>query len=338
MNFNAIEWKSYKESERGKEVILLFTESDSKSLQYDILNRFNPYQTNLFDKEYIRNYITQFKAQFFTDLKPLQEVTEARDFYHALINKAFVDTSDGKNSINYKAVIEHQSLLSFLFFDYYPELFIPNLFTYNTVKLLELAEAFKLHLPKTTKKEKYKERCDYYIDLCEELYFFKEEHELTPYELCAFIYDYAPTVIAENKTEETLPKALQAWFVNDFDNKKEKDLKLPYWCTNTEVKKGDILLFYQKGLQNAITHIATATRDAIIDPFTEVYSYTTRTTPISIPSITLQEMKQDVYLSAHPAIIKSFREPVSTLTYDEYGRVLELIKTKKGDLSLLPTL
>ena len=338
MNFNTIEWESYKQSEKGNEVIHLFTESDTQSLQYDLLKQFNPYQTKLFEREHLLNYITQFKAQFFTNLEPLQEVTEARDFYYSLIDKAFADTSQETNSINYKAVIEHQSLLSFLLFNYCPEIFIPNLFTYNTVKLVEFAEAYKLHLPKVPKKEKYKERCNYYIDLCEELYFFKEEHELTPYELCAFIYDYAPTVIAKNKVEETLPKALQAWFVSDFDNKREKDLELPYWRTDTGVKKGDILLFYQKGLKNAITHIARATRDAIIDPFSEVYSYTTRTTPVSIPSITLQEMKQDAYLSAHPAIIKSFREPVSTLTYDEYTRVLDMIKTKKGDLSLLPKL
>ncbi|MGN1106948.1 MAG: hypothetical protein ACI4RH_09870, partial [Huintestinicola sp.] len=76
-----------------------------------------------------------------------------------------------------------------------PELYIPYYFKYNFNILEKIADEFGIELPAIPVKKDYKGRLYYYGEICEAFYDFREEHNMSPYELCAFLYDFAPKYI-----------------------------------------------------------------------------------------------------------------------------------------------
>lgn len=80
-----------------------------------------------------------------------------------------------------------------------PEFFFPNIFIYRFFDLHKIADMFEIDLPSIPKKSNYKARCMYYWSLCEVFYRFRAENELSPAELCAFLYDFAPNFMPQKK-------------------------------------------------------------------------------------------------------------------------------------------
>lgn len=75
----------------------------------------------------------------------------------------------------------------------------------------------------------------YYWELCEVFYRFRIENQLSPAELCAFLYDYAPNFISKEKTD--IPQPAQAWFIGGKTAPIESTLDFTFWQANPETQK-----------------------------------------------------------------------------------------------------
>ena len=84
---------------------------------------------------------------------------------------------------------------STLFSYFCPYDFVPYYFQYNYNVLEMIADTFGIKLPEIPKKADYKGRFFFYEKICNVLHEFRRQNELTPYELYAFLYDFAPKYI-----------------------------------------------------------------------------------------------------------------------------------------------
>ena len=76
-----------------------------------------------------------------------------------------------------------------------PDVFAPYYFvkTYNVLETI--SSEFEITLPSMPAKKDYKGRFYLYREICKVLYRFRHDNGLSPYELYAFLYDFAPKYI-----------------------------------------------------------------------------------------------------------------------------------------------
>ena len=339
MKFNQYTWDLYKQSSGGQKAIKEFEEARESILEYDLTCKYNPYLTNLLDKEQFADTCGTLWYYAFQNMTPPENLEDAKDFYVALITLGILD--EHKEFIvekgDYRLMLSINNALSFLLYYFAPEYYFPNLFVCRFFDFNKTADTFDIDLPSIPKKSDYQARCMYYWELCKVLYQFRTENELTPAELCAFLYDFSPNFIPKGKTE--IPKPAQAWFIGGKTDPVEAKLDVTFWQANKETKKGDILVHYETSPVSALSCLWIAQTDGVIDPFFHYYSNTYIGNKIEIPHITLRELQADEYFSKHPLVRKKFQGVNGwTLSSEDYSRLLEMISAKGFNVNLLPHL
>lgn len=339
MKFNQYTWNLYKQSPDGQNAIKEFEEANENMTEYDLFSKYNPYSAQFFSEDYFLDTCGLFWSVIFEEAKEIESIEEAQRFYISLILSGIYDKG-GEHIIKegeYHLMLSANDILSFLLYYFSPEYFIPYLFRSRIFELNQIADAFDIDLPTTPKKSDYKSRCLYYWDLCEVFYKFRIDNNLSPEELCAFLYDYAPNFILKEKTD--MPQPAQAWFIGGKTDEIEKDLDFTFWQANSETRKGDILIHYETSPISAITCLWIAQTDGVIDPFFHYYSNTYIGNKIEIPHITLKELQTDEYFSKHPLIRKKFQGVNGwPLSSEDYTELLRMIKAKGFDTDSLPKL
>lgn len=98
-----------------------------------------------------------------------------------------------------------------------PDLFIPYYFKWNYNVLQIIADTFGIELPEIPNKSDYEGRICFYEDVCASLQEFRKGNYLTPYELCAFLYDFAPKYIGglSSYLIQELPEPHSAFLLED---------------------------------------------------------------------------------------------------------------------------
>ena len=338
MSFNQFTWNLYKESEQGKRVINSFLEAAEEVTEFDLLERYNPHQAKFIKKEAFADTCETIWCYGISENEKPANWTEAKDLYESLIihgvsdgEYAYIDRED------YKLMLYANALISFLLYYFSPEYFTPNLFTYRFFDLNKIADTFNINLPAIPKKSDYKARCMYYVDLCETLYNFRIENNLSPDELCAFLYEFAPNFVT--KENKNIPEPAQAWFIGGLISEEEQDLDLTFWQGNKDTKKGDILIHYETSPISAITTIWIAQTDGVVDPFFHYYSNVYIGEKTSVQKITIKDLKQDAYFLSHPLVRKSFQGVNGwSVSSEDYSQLLRMINEKGGNIDVLPKL
>ena len=270
-------WSLYKESKRGKEVISSFEYDNVFWCDVRVINKYNPNYGKWIKKREYESIMMEIgdsaydrKAEY--DFKDFSEVREEFESY--LDEGVFYFNDDKKEYIispkDYQSFLNLHVVMSFYFYAIAYEYTFPYLFTYRFFDLNKIADTFNIELPKLPKKSDYRARCMYYIELCEVFYKFRIGNNLTPNELCAFLYDFAPNYVNKKKTE--IFKPTQAWFIGGLISEEEQLEEEKFWQANPETKKGDILVHYETSPISAITHIWRAQTDGVIDPFFYYYA------------------------------------------------------------------
>lgn len=339
MKFSQYTWNLYKQSLDGQKTIKEFEEAAENISMYDLTLKYNSAETEFSTKINIEDCCETLWLYGFENMKKPSCLQDAKKAHEMLIDSGvfydeeepFIDKGD------YKMVLSANLDLSFLFYFKAPEYFIPNLFRYRFFDLNKISDTFDIDVPPIPKKSDYKARCMYYWELCEVFYRFRIENNLSPAELCAFLYDFAPNFVSKEKPEMPMPS--QAWFIGGLISPEEKDLDVTFWQANAETKKGDILIHYETSPISAITHIWIAQTDGVIDPFFHYYSNTYVGNKMPVPHITLKELQADEYFSKHPLIRKKFQGvngwPMSS---EDYTELLRMIKAKGFNTDTLPKL
>lgn len=184
---------------------------------------------------------------------------------------------DGKNSKD--AFMEFSGILA-----YYstmlaieaPEQYIPYYYKWNFNVLQIITDTFGIDLPEIPKKADYEGRFFYFGDICAALHEFRKQNHLSPYELCAFLYDYAPKCIGgvSSYIITDLPEPHSAFFIggskDDLFLSDEGNTITPWQC-NPETRAGDMIVMYLRTPVSAVDSIWRSCSVGFIDPFFYYY-------------------------------------------------------------------
>ncbi len=344
MKLNSFLWNLYKQSEQGKKTIQLFSTGPID----DIFNAF----LDGYSIDYAGDgSLTQFLVESSSDLGLPSELSfeQAGVFFNDLIKKGFsIDYEDGKT--------EEYDLTTAMFFDLihvvstwlykqYPDIFKPYFFKTKFRQLTRITDSFEIELPSVPLKRYLDQRISYYWQICQLFHQFQIEHQLTPEEFCAFLYDFAPKYLSEfDDSTIEMPKPTQVWMIggsgSDFYFLDEMKMGgISFWQGNIDTKRGDILVMYCLAPRSYIHSVWRAVSDGIANPFFHHYGSVNIGHGQKVPPVTLNEFKTDDYFKSYPLVRKNFQGvngfPLSTTGYH---RLIVLINAKTDTLIQLPEL
>ena len=336
MKFNNYLWNNYLQTKEGKNAITDFSFDEKEPSELDVTFRYNKQLKALFGTkkrmEVVTYVMDSFSNCLICNLIPPQTEQEAFAIYDYILEEGVNDTVQGRD---YEMSLQTNTWISWLLYEFAPDFYFPNLFPLQFSILYKIADAYDIELPAIPKKADYKARCVYYWELCKVFRTFRVNNCLSPSELCAFLYDFAPNLILTEPSE--MPEPSQAWFIGGRLQKGEcNDV---FWQANPETKRGDILVHYETAPASAITRIWRASSDGMTDPFFHFYGCVYTSNCIEITPVTLEELKADPYFSKHNLVRKNFQGvngwPMSS---EDYVRLMEILKSKEMDVGFLPRL
>ena len=193
-----------------------------------------------------------------------------------------------------------------------PELFVPYYFQYNFNVFEIIANEFAIEIPPIPAKKDYKGRLFYYGKICESLLEFRDKHNMSPYELCAFLYDFAPKYIGgiESYIIKDLPEPKSAYFIGG--SKKDIFLNdkmdtIACWQCNPDTRAGDMIVMYLKTPVSAVDSVWRSVSIGFIDPFFYYYRCTYIANPVSIERVTQKQLQQDEIFKELPIVRKNMQ-------------------------------
>lgn len=193
----------------------------------------------------------------------------------------------------------------------YPEYFVPYYFPFSFNVLQIIAEKFEIILPPIPLKKDYDERVYYYGDICRVLTEFRVVNGLSPYELYAFLYDFAPKYIGGMKSYiiEDLPEARDAFFIGasttDPAYSEDPDT-ITAWQCHEDTRPGDMIVMYLRTPVSAVTSVWRACSLGFIDPFCYYYRFTYINKPVKINPVTQRTIKNDPILGDLSIVKKEY--------------------------------
>ena len=336
MKFSPYTWSLYTSSDVGKATIALFDPETGEDC-YEAAVKFNPQLNFLAKTDFAMICDDVFSSAYDSDIESFDD---AKQVYMEIIDLGIrIEGCQTLLPKDYEVALQLTAPVSFGLYVRCKEYYFPNFFQYNAYALKNLADYFEMELPSYPKKSDYRARCMYYWELCEMFYRFRCENGLSPEELCAFIYDFAPNVIQTDKNDN-LPRPANAWFIGGVLPEADKTPdKINSWQSNVATKRGDILIHYETAPVSAITAMWIATTDGIIDPFFHWYSWVYMGQYQSLPPISLKDLQADNYFSKHPLVRKKFQGVNGwQITGQDYNELLRLIRSKRGAVDNLPKL
>ena len=344
MGFNNYAWSLYKQSKQWIAFSQQFGD-DLPQNEYKILAKYNPLDIpkGRFDSELTFNsMMEEFWVNCVCEYEVPTTLEEAELFYLDIICRGVRDANGGYVLVDrgdYQTMLAATTMLSFLCYYRAPEFFFPYMFRYRAFDFYKIADAFDIALPQLPRKADYKARCMYYFELCKVLYDFRNKKGLSPIELCAFLYDYAPNYIHSDMDDTLLEKPTNVWCIGGLIDDIDRAQGLSFWQGNAETRKGDILLHYETAPISAITHVWRAKTDGVIDPFFHYYTNVYLTNKVEVPHVTLSELRSDKYFSSHPLVRKNFQGVNGwRLSSEDYDNLLRILKAKEFDIEKLPQL
>ena len=215
-----------------------------------------------------------------------------------------------------------------------PELFVPYYFKWNFNVLQVIADTFGIELPEIPKKSDYEGRFYYYMDICSALQTFRNQNALSPYELCAFLYDFAPKYIGgvSSYLVADLPEPRGAFFVgsakDDLFYSDKPDTVTPWQC-NPDTRAGDMILMYLRSPVSAVDSVWRSCSVGFIDPFFYYYRCTYIGNPQRLKSVPIDRLRDDKITGKMP-IVKKNMQGINgiELKPSEYNRILQMGRSK----------
>jgi hypothetical protein len=223
----------------------------------------------------------------------------------------------------------------------HPEYFLPYSFVTVFDMLLEIGNNFPLSIPPVPKKGDFEAKALYYNSINQSFQDFRKSYNLSPHEMCAFLYDFS---LAFTRDPE-LPDPSKAWLVvgsayneDDFDFLESADMSSQsHWQGNLETRLGDIIVMYIASPHSRIHSIWRAGTNGFIDPFSDLHSLIYITDPIKTVSVSFKEMKTHSLLSQNGYIRAHLQGATGKpLKIEEYEAILDMMAAKGQDISVLP--
>lgn len=356
-------WNLYKNSERGKEAIALFSfEKDKDNLEIkatEIFQKYNEYLGGLNKEDYFLEYCSSIIDCIIADKLFLEDGENAFDYFTRLIDNLEIGPTqenpngeliriENKRPIisckdyrTFCAILPEISLTLYFCSDL---LFFPILFREQFDVCMKVLDVLDIPMPDLPSKSDKRGRLLLYNDLNKKITEFAASNNLTPEETCACIYDFA-FMLLEEKSQVDLPEPTNIWLTGGSKKDYITFLEHPtegaksVWTCNENTKRGDIIIMYVLSPYSCIQSIWRADIDGIYTPFNYYNSRTRATHGILIPHIRLNELKADPYFSKLSIIRKNFQGVNGIqFTATDYKELQQLLVEKGFDISVLPQL
>ena len=226
----------------------------------------------------------------------------------------------------------------------FPEFFFPYLFARRCDILRDLCDRYDIPFPDIPGKLRKRERALFYLAVNREMQRFRERNGLSPSELNAFLYDFAPNDAAAGRALD-LPAPSAVWFVmggtgsnGDFKYLDAADeSSISYWQGNIEARRGDIVLMWCVSPRSSLHSVWRVLDDGFNDPYFHYYSMIRIGKPIRIPPISFSELSRNSVFSGKSAVRSRFQGCSGTaFSADEYREILRLASAKGFDIATLP--
>jgi hypothetical protein len=223
-----------------------------------------------------------------------------------------------------------------------PEYFLPYNFRRKFNQVEEIHAEFDIPLPPIPGKADKSGRGVYYASLNEVWQEFRQRHGLSPVEMCAFLYDFAPQFTTPMDSSD-LPSPSKAWLITggpwdiEFAEKAGPDT-VGGWGGNVGIRRGDILMLYLVSPRRCIDSIWRACTDGFVDPFFHYHGMVWICGHVKTVPVNFSELMEHRLLSQKPAVRAHFQGPSSKASFsvEEYEAILEIMKGKGQDISTLP--
>ena len=215
-----------------------------------------------------------------------------------------------------------------------PDVFVPYYFVKNYNVLEIISKEFDITLPIIPAKKDYKARFYYYAEVCQVLYRFRIDNDMSPFELYAFLYDFAPKYIGgvSSYIIENLPAPKSAFFIggggrNGDRLAEEDDDGIFCWQCNPDTRAGDMIVMYLTSPISAISSVWRSCSVGFNDPFFYYYRCTYIGKPIKVKRIGLDKIKSDKILGMMPIVSKNMQGINGVeLKPSEYNHIVEISK------------
>lgn len=214
-----------------------------------------------------------------------------------------------------------------------PELFIPYYFQCNFNIVEKICEEFGIDIPEIPAKKDYRGRFFYYGELCATLNDFREINNMTPYEFCAFLYDYAPKFIGgiDSYIIKDIPEPTSAFFIGApheaEDLAKDNDI-IACWQCSLNAQPGDYAVMYLKNPISSVDSVWRCISDGFNDPFAYYYRFVYIAKPHKIKRVSKNKLEKD-RIFKKLGIVRKNMQGINgiELKPSEYNHLMELAKS-----------
>jgi len=357
-------WNLYKNAERGKEAIALFTfDSNNDNLETkakEIFQKDNEYFGGSSVEDYFLEKCFLIIDSIVADKLFLEENENASEYFVRLIdtleinlveenvNGELVRNASERPLIfqkDYKTFCGILSEISLILYLHSDLLFFPILFRERFDVFMKILDVLDIPMPELPAKSDKRGRLLLYNELNKNITKFAEENKLTREETCACVYDFAFMLLEEEKNQTEIPEPTNIWLTGGSKEDYKTFLENPVesaksvWTCNENTKRGDIIIIYVRSPYSCIQSIWRADIDGVYTPFGYYNSRTRITKGIVVPHVSLTELKADSYFSKLPITRKNF-QGVNGVQFSatDYKELQRLLIEKGFDISVLPQL
>jgi hypothetical protein len=225
-----------------------------------------------------------------------------------------------------------------------PESYIPYYFQGRFKLLTDICQFFQISLPAIPGKLQKKERALFYLEINRVLQEFRQRQGLSPAELNAFLYDFAPACLSESVDDE-LPAPRRAWFLmagvgtqDDFKLLDDADQKTEsLWRGNRDARRGDIAVLWCASPRAYLHSLWRIVEDGYDDPFAHWYSLVRIGCPQPAPHLKIKDLKSDPQL-AQSSLVRAHFQGSSGKYFpaDDYLALLKLCALHGAAINTLP--
>lgn len=225
-----------------------------------------------------------------------------------------------------------------------PQTYLPYYFQGRFKLLTDICQHFQISLPPLPGKLQKQERALYYLDINRCFQEFRLRHGLSPEELNAFLYDFAPACLAEDLDEE-LPAPQRAWFLMagvgtqaDFALLDEAGPETEsLWRGHRDARRGDIAVLWCASPRAHLHSIWRIVEDGHDDPFAYWYSLVRIGCPQRLPKLKIKALKAHPLLGKSPMVRAHFQGCSGKyMPPDDYLALLDACASHGAEIDTLP--
>jgi hypothetical protein len=228
--------------------------------------------------------------------------------------------------------------------DMFSEYFAPFLYRTRFDEFAAICRGFNIPVPPLPVKTQKRDRALYYVAVNGALQEFRKRHALAPAELIAFLYDFAPRILAAERDPE-LPPPSRVWFTmggvndnGDFEFLDQADQRsTSRWQGNVDTRRGDVILMWCVSPRSYLHSVWRALDDGFADPFFYFYGSMRIGRCMKVPPVRFKEFIDDPALASNASVRAHFQGAGGKpFPLEDYLALLELLKRKGCDTSSFP--